>query len=184
MASRLEEMRDPRAGGRARVRTQSWDRLACWKNNRGQWAWSVGAGSCRTHAPQDDPHVPASMTFLLPVSKILSSIQGSSQIPTSLGNLSWQLQPGTRCSSVGEGHRKDMTVELKPSYPLPWPWNVHSTYHSHSGSCSKDTEKAKNSWDHLDSVCDWTQFRPLYKLFRFWQVGAEIYAAEQDKPCK
>ena len=26
-------------------------------------------------------------------------------------------------------------------------------------------------WNHLDSICDWTQLRPLYKLVRFWQAG-------------
>lgn len=30
-------------------------------------------------------------------------------------------------------------------------------------------------WDHLDSVQDWTQARPLYKHLRIWQTGSEIY---------
>lgn len=64
--------------------------------------------------------------------------------------------------------------------PLLHPWNVPSTRCSHSGSHlqGRSLERAMDCWDHLDSVCDWTQWRSLYELLRFWQVGAEI-----NSPC-
>ena len=35
-------------------------------------------------------------------------------------------------------------------------------------------ERALCGWDHLDGAHDWTQLRPLYKILRFWWVGANI----------
>lgn len=35
-------------------------------------------------------------------------------------------------------------------------------------------ETVRGYWEYLDSIYDWTQLRPLYKLLRSWQVGEEI----------
>lgn len=45
-------------------------------------------------------------------------------------------------------------------------------------------ERVRYGWDHLNGICDRTPFRVLYKLLRFWWVGAEIYLSRttQDKP--
>lgn len=40
-------------------------------------------------------------------------------------------------------------------------------------SSSQHLERGRCFWDHLDSVCDWTQLRCLYKHLRFWQSGRE-----------
>ena len=51
-------------------------------------------------------------------------------------------------------------------HPLPWPWNVCSAHHSHSGSHFQghSLEGAMCYWDGLDRVHDWTQLSPLSKL--------------------
>ena len=36
-------------------------------------------------------------------------------------------------------------------------------------------ERVICSLDHLNSICDRTPLRPLYKLLRFWQAGVEIF---------
>ena len=58
-----------------------------------------------------------------------------------------------------------------PPHPCLSPWNVHSAYYSHSGSCSQECslERARCCWDHLDGTSDWAQLRPPCKLLRFWQ---------------
>ena len=129
----------------------------------------------QTHTPKHDTHVSASCQSLSSrqSSNILLNIQDSSPIPTFLRNLSWQLQPRTRCSSVGGGYWKDRILELNPGNQrlLTHPLSVECTLYlplplwqlfwGHS------LEKAWNPWDSLDRGCDWTQFRPLCKLFRF-----------------
>ena len=131
------------------MKMQSWDQLAHWKIDWDYWVWSDRAGSCGTHTAEHDTHVSASCQSLpsRQSSNISSDIQDSSPIPTFLRNLSWQLQPRTRCSSVGGGHRKDMILELNPgNQRLLTPFlslDVHSTYHSHYGGCSKDTALRK-----------------------------------------
>lgn len=51
--------------------------------------------------------------------------------------------------------------------PIPPP-------HSGSHFWEWKLESLSYCWGHLDGICDWTQFRPLYKHGRFWQAGAEI----------
>ena len=47
-----------------------------------------------------------------------------------------------------------------------------------SRSCPKDSlEIVIRCWDHLNSICDSTQLRPLYKRLRFWWTGVEIYSS-------
>ena len=89
---------------------------------------------------------------------------------------------------VGGGHQEDITTSW-PTDPWAWPgqleaphfllhaWNVCSAHSSHCRSqfqgCS--LEWVRCCWNHLDCTANWTFiFRPLHKLLRYWQVGAEI----------
>lgn len=66
---------------------------------------------------------------------------------------------------------------LNPS--LPCPWNLPSASGSHCGSQlqGRRLKRAMCCWDHLDGVQDWTVLRPLFRLLRFWRVGA-IYSSQ------
>lgn len=73
---------------------------------------------------------------------------------------------------------KSWTWAIWGSSSSPCPWNIESAHHSHSWDYFKDLalkEQVICYWNHLDWIPDWSSIRPLYKLLRFWQVGAEIY---------
>lgn len=90
----------------------------------------------------------------------------------------------TPCSSklFFWSHLKDMAIESMIGHSqvpnsLPCPWNVHSTYCPHSGSCSKKGHslgRVQWYWDHQQDTGDWIQLRSLHKLI-FWQAGAKTY---------
>ena len=76
----------------------------------------------------------------------------------------------TMRETVG-GNQENVTT----SWPASWTWaiggslNIHSVYHPHRGSGLQghSLERAMCYWDHLDSVCDWTQSS-------FWWLRTEI----------
>ena len=88
--------------------------------------------------------------------------------------------------TAGGGHREDVTT----GWPLRWtqategsspppsslecmffqPFPQWLLFQGHS------LERIKCCWDCLDDICGWTPLRPLYKLWRFWRAGAEIYS--------
>ena len=80
---------------------------------------------------------------------------------------------------VTAGWPASWTWAIRGSSPLPYPWNVRSACCSHSQSYFQgcNLERAICCPGHLDSVGDWTQSRPPYKLFRFWKasVGIDLF---------
>ena len=66
--------------------------------------------------------------------------------------------------SVGGGHPEDVIAglilewgprESKAPHPLPCPWNIHSVYCSHSGTCSKDISlRVGCYWDPVAWIHD------------------------------
>lgn len=60
-----------------------------------------------------------------------------------------------------------------PQHPH-WPSNVHSVYSFHSGS-PEIFKEGIYYWDHVDGIYDWTPFKLLYIILRFWQACMEIY---------
>lgn len=98
--------------------------------------------------------------------------------------------------SLGGGHWGDMnagwlarwTRAIRGSLPTPLslecmlypPFPQWELFQRHN------LEKVRWCWDHLESISDWMQFRPLYKLLRFggWMQRSICLAAAQDKPCK
>lgn len=89
--------------------------------------------------------------------------------------------------TVGEGHWEDMTTGWHTSWtsairsPSLSPLSFGCTFcplflqSSHFQGCS--IERAVCWWDHMGDTHDWTHWRPLYKLLRFWwEAGAEIYS--------
>lgn len=51
--------------------------------------------------------------------------------------------------------------------------------HPHSGSRFTRMQPWESMCcsDHLNSICDWTQFSSLDKLLRYWWTGAKIYSS-------
>ena len=49
--------------------------------------------------------------------------------------------------------------------PYPFPCLLFPYYQPFQGHRLK---RVRCYWAHLDSICDWTQLSPLYKLLRFW----------------
>lgn len=103
-------------------------------------------------------------------------------------SFNWRGSSPSSASSrlVGGGNGENVTSD----WPMSWTWAVRGSappllpspehtfcppflqreqFQGHS------LERVSCCWDHLDSVRDWTQLRPLYNLLRFWRVGAEIY---------
>ena len=67
------------------------------------------------------------------------------------------------------------------THPLFYASNIHSAHCSHSRSSFQvqSLERTMFCWDYLDSICDWTQLRPLYEDYD----GSRdlILMAAQDK---
>lgn len=59
-------------------------------------------------------------------------------------------------------------------YTVSCPWNFILHAVPTAEVQRRSLEKIQCCRDHPDWICDWTQLRPLFKLFRFWLVDAEI----------
>lgn len=102
----------------------------------------------------------------------------------------WQLDNCWRRSSRGWDHWLTKELDLdnwEASHPLPCPQNVLPTIPI-AGNSSRtqpwETKVLLRPFELWIVDCDWTWLKPLYKLWRFWQAGAEIihFAVAWDKP--
>lgn len=104
--------------------------------------------------------------------------------PQYLSRKHWLKNDGKHCwrrSSRGGDHRLTWELLLVNHMTITPPALSLETifcpcFQSQTHFQGRSLKTAKCCWGCLDSIQDWSQFKHVYKLLRFWWVGVEFYS--------